>query len=132
MTDAVVASSVAKDFAKRLGWPTKAVACFALAAGELASNCWRHGGGGHIELSSCDEVLEVRAIDSGPGIDDLQLAQEDRVSGGHRHSLANPLRHCLGSGLGSVYRLMDEVEVQSDRSTGTTVVARKHLRDPGP
>ncbi|MCX4239261.1 ATP-binding protein [Paraliomyxa miuraensis] len=120
-------SSLAKDFAIRLGFPHVAVAQVALAAGELASNCWRHGGGGRVELRAIENGLEVRAIDSGPGIPDLAHAEQDGVSRGRRHSPETPIRDSLGVGLGSVRRLMDEVEVTSAPSVGTTVIARKRL-----
>ncbi|MCA9704439.1 MAG: ATP-binding protein [Myxococcales bacterium] len=124
-------SSLAKDFATRLGFHHVAVAQVALAAGELASNCWRHGGGGHVELRAIEQGLEVRAIDHGPGIEDLAHASEDGVSRGRRHTAYTPIRDSLGAGLGSVHRLMDEVEIQSHRSSGTTVIARKRLQGAG-
>lgn len=126
-TDPIVVSSLAKDFALRLGFPHLAVAQVALAAGELASNCWRHGGGGHVELLAIEGGLELRAIDHGPGIPDLAHAEQDGVSRGRRHSPATPIRDSLGTGLGSVRRLMDEVEVRSVPAEGTTVIARKRL-----
>ncbi len=126
-TDPLVVSSLAKDFAVRRGFTQVAGAQVALAAGELASNCWRHGGGGRVELHSTPEGLELRAIDQGPGIPDLESAQQDGVSRGRRHSAQTPIRDSLGTGLGTVHRVMDEVEVHSRPSLGTTVIARKHL-----
>lgn len=126
-TDPLVVSSLAKDFAVRLGFPHLAVAQVALAAGELASNCWRHGGGGRVELRAIEQGLELRAIDFGPGIPDLAQAVQDGVSRGRRHTPLDPIRDSLGSGLGSVRRLMDEVEVDTAPTTGTTVIARKRL-----
>lgn len=126
-TDPLVVSSLAKDFAIRLGFPHLAVAQVALAAGELASNCWRHGGGGRVELHAIDRGLELRAIDQGPGITDLDQAEQDGFSRGRRHTAETPIRDSLGTGLGSVRRLMDEVEIRSLPSVGTTVIARKRL-----
>ena len=122
-TDPLVVSSLAKDFALQLGFPSVAGAQIALAAGELASNCFRHGGGGCVELHALADGIELRAIDQGPGIPDLSTAEEDGVSRGRRHTPYTPIRDSLGS----VRRLMDEVEVQT-RDRGTTVVARKRLR----
>jgi anti-sigma regulatory factor (Ser/Thr protein kinase) len=126
-TDPLVVSSLAKDFAVRLGFTPVAGAQVALAAGELASNCWRHGGGGRIELHATPHGLELRAIDQGPGIPDLVWAEQDGVSRGRRHTAHTPIRDSLGAGLGTVRRVMDEVEVQSRPSLGTTVIARKRL-----
>lgn len=132
-TDPLVVSSLAKDYATRLGFPHVAVARIALAAGELASNCWRHGGGGRVEFHTMADNggIELRAIDRGPGIADLSHASEDGVSRGRRHTAQNPIRDSLGAGLGSIRRLMDEVEVHSQERVGTTVIARKHLRGAG-
>ena len=130
-TDPLVVSSLAKEFATRLGFQHLAVAEVALAAGELASNCWRHGGGGRVELRAIARGLEVRAIDRGPGIPNLAHAEEDGVSRGRRHSPHTPVRDSLGSGLGTVRRVMDEVEVRSYEAAGTTVIARKHLDGTG-
>lgn len=129
-TDPLVVSSVAKEFAFRMGFPHVAVAQVALAAGELASNCWRHGGGGRVELHATERGLELRAIDHGPGIPDLAYAEQDGVSRGRRHTVDTPIRDSLGAGLGSVRRLMDEVEVCTLPSVGTTVIARKRLHGP--
>jgi len=130
-TDPLVVSSMAKDFAVRLGFTHVAVAQVALAAGELASNCWRHAGGGRVELHAIPQGLELRAIDHGPGIPDLSYAEQDGVSRGRKHSPEAPIRDSLGAGLGSVRRLMDEVEVQTKPSVGTTVIARKRLHGRG-
>lgn len=130
-TDPLVVSSLAKDFATRLGFDHLAVAQVALAAGELASNCWRHGGGGHVEFRATEQGIELRAIDRGPGIPDLSHASEDGVSRGRRHSPHTPIRDSLGAGLGSVRRLMDEVEVRTHHLMGTTVIARKRRLGAG-
>lgn len=130
-TDPLVVSSLAKDYATRLGFHHLAVAQVALAAGELASNCWRHGGGGRVELRSTDHGIELRAIDRGPGIDNLIHANEDGVSRGRRHTPHTPIRDSLGAGLGSVRRLMDEVEVHTQQRVGTTIIARKRRLGAG-
>jgi serine/threonine-protein kinase RsbT len=129
-TDPVVVSSLAKQFAVDLGFSHVAVAQVALAAGELASNCWRHGGGGYVELHATEHGLELRVIDHGPGIPDLSHAEQDGVSRGRRHSPQTPIRDSLGTGLGSVHRLMDEVEVRTAPSVGTTIIARKRRDGP--
>lgn len=132
-TDVLVVSSVAKDYASRLGFSRIEVAQVGLAAGELASNCVRHGGGGRIELRGLDSGLELRAIDSGPGIENVRLAEEDGVSRGRRRSVRSArVPNSLGAGLGSVRRLMDDVQIYSYRALGTTVIARKHFSEREP
>ncbi len=130
-TDPAVVSSLAKHYAKSIGFSSVAAQQVALVAGELASNCWRHGGGGRVEVEGTKDGIEVRAIDQGPGIEDLSYAEEDGVSRGRRHSALTPIRDSLGSGLGTVRRLMDEVEVRTGPSEGTTVIARKRRVELG-
>jgi len=59
--------------------------------------------------------LQVRALDRGPGIADLDQALEDgySTSGG------------LGTGLGATRRLMDEFDIESTVGRGTRVTAIK-------
>lgn len=59
--------------------------------------------------------VQVRAIDRGPGIADLDLALQDgySTSGG------------LGTGLGAVRRLMDDFTIESAVGRGTRVTANK-------
>ncbi len=102
------------------------------AAVELATNLLRHAtNGGRIALRMVLDPLvretvgarsgiEVTSHDTGPGIDDLALALTDGFS-----TAAG-----LGSGLPSVRRLMDELEIRSG-ATGTAVIARKWAPSPG-
>ena len=55
------------------------------------------------------------ARDEGPGIPDVELAMRDSYSTGNG----------LGLGLPGARRLMDEFEIQSEVSKGTTVVMKK-------
>jgi anti-sigma regulatory factor (Ser/Thr protein kinase) len=99
----------------------------ALAAHELASNLMRHAGGGTFELGRALEPhrhgLELRTLDTGPGIGDRERAVADGFStaGG------------LGAGLGTVQRLMDELTFTDRAGGGTRIVCRRWLRSrPGP
>jgi len=56
-------------------------------------------------------------VDRGHGIANVSLAIADGFSGRPEAG--------LGVGLGSVHRLMDHVDIQSDMRTGTRIVASK-------
>jgi anti-sigma regulatory factor (Ser/Thr protein kinase) len=90
----------------------------ALVVTELATNLVRHGHGGELLLQAIPtdsgHLLEVIAIDRGPGIADVQRSLRDGVS-----TSTTP-----GTGLGAVKRLSDEFDVYSVVGVGTAVVAR--------
>lgn len=90
----------------------------AIAATELANNIHRHAGGGELLvqlLGSADEaVLELMALDRGPGMSDVTQCMRDGYSTG-----GTP-----GTGLGAVKRLASEFDIHSHAGEGTVVMAR--------
>jgi hypothetical protein len=77
-----------------------------------------HAGGGEMLLQSLgvgeDAVVELLAIDKGPGMHDVQQCLRDGYStAGTR-----------GEGLGAVQRLADEFDIYSHPGEGTVVMAR--------
>jgi anti-sigma regulatory factor (Ser/Thr protein kinase) len=96
--------------AQRLGLSDQKRENMLLVASELVSNQVKHAGGrGLIQVwQQPGPVLDILALDYGPGIANLSLAEEDG------YSSANT----LGKGLGSIRRLSDEsfVYTQQDGS----------------
>lgn len=92
------------------------------AASELARNTLRHGGGGQAEVQPVTNGrrngLRITFVDHGPGIADVERAFTDGFSTGGG----------LGLGLSGSRRLMDEFELVTDVSVGTTVIAVKWER----
>lgn len=90
----------------------------AIAATELANNLIRHAGGGDLLLQLLridgQSVLELLAIDRGPGMADLDRCLADGYS----------TRGTSGTGLGAVRRLADEFDIFSVPGEGTLVMAR--------
>ena len=90
----------------------------AIVATELANNLMLHAGGGELLLQTLgsgeDAILELLAIDKGPGMHDVQQCMRDGYStAGTR-----------GEGLGAVYRLAHEFDIYSNPGEGTVVMAR--------
>lgn len=90
----------------------------AIAASELGNNLIRHAGGGDL-LVQCigDEthsVVELLAIDRGPGMTDVARCMTDGYS-----TAGTP-----GTGLGAVRRLSSEFDIHSMPGEGTVVMAR--------
>ncbi len=120
-------ASLAIDYARRAGLSSRRCVEIGIAVAELVSNAARHAGGGLLLLRTIDEPrrgVEVIIRDHGPGIADVAQALEDGWSRG-RPLLPHERRNGLGSGLGAVLRLMDEVHFERPADGGTRVVARK-------
>lgn len=90
----------------------------AIAATELANNLLRHAGGGELLLQVLgrddEAVLELLALDKGPGMADVNRCLQDGYS-----TAGTP-----GTGLGAVKRLASEFDIYSHPGEGTVVMAR--------
>ncbi len=110
--------------AQRLGISEIKTENLLLVASELVSNNIKYAGGrGMIQVwQQPGPVLDLVSLDFGPGIPDLEMAEQDG------YSTANT----LGKGLGSVRRLSDELHVytqllnpgQQKKWSGTVFLAR--------
>lgn len=110
--------------AQRLGIPELKTENILLVASELVSNNIKYAGGrGMIQVwQQPGPVLDLVSLDFGPGIPDLELAEQDGYS----------TTNTLGKGIGSVRRLSDELyiytqllnPVQQKKWSGTVFLAR--------
>jgi anti-sigma regulatory factor (Ser/Thr protein kinase) len=93
-----------------------------LAVAELTSNLIRHAGKGTLSARPIETGgrlgIEIEAADQGPGIADVERSFTDGYS----------TTGSLGYGLGTVNRLMDELDVSSAPDCGTRIVCRRWLR----
>ena len=92
----------------------------AIIATELANNLVRYGKDGRFFVQPMQQpgwtCVQMLAVDSGPGIADLQRSMQDGVSTG-----GTP-----GTGLGAVRRLSDDFDIYSARRAGNAgAVARR-------
>lgn len=89
------------------------------AASELARNVLEHGLGGHVEIYKVTSLdgpgIKLCFIDSGPGIENLELALTDGYTS----------KNGLGLGLTGSRRLMDDFDIRTEPGRGTTVVVTK-------
>lgn len=87
----------------------------AIVVTEMATNLLRHAGGGQLLLQAqpgAGRRVTLAAIDSGPGIPDIDLALSDGFSTGSS----------AGGGLGAMRRLADSFEIRSTPGRGTVAV----------
>ena len=123
--DCAVAQHSVRRLALTLGFSGTASEEIALVVAELASNLVKHAGRGALSLRPLHRGerrgIEVAAQDSGPGMSDVERAFADGYS----------TSGTLGYGLGTVNRLMDEMDVSSAPGSGTKVVCRRWVRPAG-
>lgn len=108
--------------ARALGFDAERTGRAEIVATELATNLLRHATDGRLLLrSEADDagsrMLEMLAVDAGPGMSDIERCMRDGYSTGGT----------AGNGLGAVRRLSDDFDISSAPGVGTVVLAR--LRD---
>ena len=120
--DIVLARQAGRQLAAQLGFSTTDQTLIATAISEVARNIVVYASQGEIVLTRTDENgrigIEVKAIDSGPGIDNKDLAMRDGYS----------TKNSLGLGLPGARRLMDDFALDSEVGRGTTVTMKKWKR----
>ena len=123
--DSASAQQSARRMALTAGFEGQAAEEIAIAVAELASNVIKHAGRGALTIRPLRNGqragIEIEAEDQGPGIEDVERSFADGYS----------TAGSLGYGLGSVNRLMDEVDISSLPGSGTQIVCRRWIR-PGP
>jgi serine/threonine-protein kinase RsbT len=120
--DIVLARQAGRQLAAQLGFSTTDQTLIATAISEVARNIVVYATHGEIVLARADEGgrigIKVQAIDSGPGIDNKDLAMRDGFS----------TKNSLGLGLPGARRLMDAFDLDSEVGRGTTVTMKKWKR----
>ena len=138
LSDVMAFSHDAVEFGRAAGLAERAAWELGIAVSELATNITRHASRGSIALHVVDSPLRgiaILASDCGPGIADVELALGDDYSQGQvlSRNVSPTDRVGLGSGLGAVMRLTQELTIESTVGRGTTIRAFKPLpptRDP--
>jgi serine/threonine-protein kinase RsbT len=129
-TERFICAAEARHFARLWGMPARECSELAVATSELVSNVTRHAYEGMIEFHlrlSPRPLIEVICRDRGPGIEDLDIVRKDGYSRGRFLEPDSPREEGLGTGLGAVERLVDELSICSAVGVGTTVIVRKWL-----
>jgi serine/threonine-protein kinase RsbT len=120
--DIVAARRAVRTAATELQFGITDVTRIVTAASELARNIYVHAGSGVMRWRTLQQAhrvgLELVFEDRGPGIADLSLAMQDGYS----------TNAGLGMGLPGSRRLMDEFQIHTHVSDGTTVSVRKWRR----
>ncbi|MFI7497926.1 SpoIIE family protein phosphatase [Streptomyces sp. NPDC049687] len=112
----------AEDAAALAGLDDARTASAALVATELATNLLKHAGGGQLLVEAVapptghdgSPVVQIAAVDHGPGIADVPAALADGFS----------TTGSLGAGLGTCRRLADDFGLHGAPGHGTVALAR--------
>ena len=121
--DVVTARQRARELAAALELSSTDQTLLATAISEVARNITTYATRGEVLLSVVRdnggrEGIQVIARDNGPGIEDIEQALQDGFTSGGG----------LGLGLPGARRLVDEFEIESAPSEGTTVTLVKWSR----
>lgn len=114
------ARRAANSVGQSLGFDESRRSEISIVVTELATNLLLHAGGGELLICPVEAGaawLDILAIDSGPGIRDVNRSFEDGVS----------TAGSAGQGLGAIERLSDTVSLFSVPGGGTVVFCRFNL-----
>ena len=115
------ASAKIKSVLKMLGIPSELIRRAAVVSYEAEMNVVIHGGGGSMRLEIDSEGITIWAIDTGPGIADIEKAMMEGFS-----TATDKIREMgfgAGMGLPNIKRNADAMELKSEVGKGTTVKA---------
>lgn len=131
-SDTIWLSREAMNFAKEIGFSNSEQAQIAIAVSELATNAIKFAGKGTltlVRLKPPNEGARLVVEDNGPGIKEPDKAVIDGYSEGE---FINPddfkKRRGLGSGLGAVIRMMDNLKIENKPEGGVRATADKKLK----
>jgi len=122
LLDVRQAEATTRSFAGILGFSPDDCDQLAIVVSELGSNLVKHAHGGSIQLrdiagAGCSGI-EIDSEDEGPGFRDFEQALTDGYS----------TAGSLGTSLGAINRLMDDLEFSSLPEGGARIVCKRWLR----
>lgn len=120
--DARAAMRAAREMAVQLEFDEKSTEEIAIATSELGSNLARYAIEGILLITPLNnedpQGIQLESHDRGPGIADVTAAFTDGYS----------TAGSLGYGMGTINRLMDDLEIHSNAGSGTHIRARRWKR----
>ena len=120
--DIIAARQAGRQLAGQLGFSSTDQTLIATAISEVARNILIYAEKGEITLGQVSDGprtgIQVVAADTGPGIENVELALRDGYS----------TKNSLGLGLPGARRLMDDFALASELGRGTRVTMKKWRR----
>ncbi len=100
-----------------------------IIAYEAETNIIIHSIGGNLTATVTPELVTIEAVDTGPGIENLDLAMQEGWS--TAGPLAREFGFGAGMGLPNIRRCADRLDIKSDLTNGTRVHAEVRLQPAG-
>ncbi|MFR1051245.1 MAG: ATP-binding protein [Lachnospirales bacterium] len=122
LIEAGEASSKMKMTLKKLGLPPDVIRRASICMYEGEINMVIHADGGRAEVDVGMDEIVIRMIDQGPGIPDVGKAMEEGFS--TAGDMARDLGFGAGMGLPNMKRYSDDMSIETEVGTGTTVTIR--------
>ncbi len=125
-TDVVDVRQQIRELCEEMGFSLSETTRVVTATSEMARNIIEFAGTGEIFWEKLDKEekgeasrsgLKLVFKDNGPGIDDLEWAMRDGTSTGDG----------LGKGMPGAEKLMDEMQVDTEKGAGTRITVKKWL-----
>lgn len=124
-TRAGEASGSIKSVLKKIGVRPDVVRKVAISMYEGEINMVIHAGGGRIEVAIEPTHVDIKLIDQGPGIANVEQAMQEGYS--TATAAVRNLGFGAGMGLPNMKKYSDEMQVDSTVGKGTTVSMRVYL-----
>ncbi len=121
-TSAGTASERVKNTLKQLGLKPATIRRVAIAMYEGEINMVIHAGGGQALVDISPKAIEIVLIDSGPGIEDIELAMQEGYSTATEE--IRMLGFGAGMGLSNMKKYTDSMKIESKVGEGTKVYLR--------
>ncbi|WBW95752.1 ATP-binding protein [Oceanirhabdus sp. W0125-5] len=112
-------ASQIKNVMQQLGVDSKIVKKICVACYEAEMNMVIHSLGGKIKATIFKDSIEMKFIDVGPGIEDIELAMKEGYSTASDD--ARNMGFGAGMGLPNIKRNSDEFEIESCKGKGTEI-----------
>ena len=104
---------------KKIGFPQELLRRVSICAYEAEMNVVMHGGDGTFTAEIDPEAILLTVKDSGPGIEDIDLAMKEGYSTASEE--ARQMGFGAGMGLPNIKKNCDRLEIVSEKGKGTEV-----------
>lgn len=120
------ASSNVKKTLKQLGVDFNIVKRIVVALYEAEVNIVAHAYRGTIFVDIDNENIQIKLVDEGPGIPDIELAMKEGYSTASQQ--VREMGFGAGMGLANIKRNSDLLDIKSEVNKGTTVIITNKLK----
>lgn len=124
-TSAGQASVQVKKSLRQLGINPEIIRKVSIAMYEGEINMVIHAGGGEAEILICEDCIEIRLNDHGPGIANIDLAMQEGFSTAPDN--IRSLGFGAGMGLPNMKRYTDFMQIDTELGKGTRILMKVNL-----